>query len=60
MAIYKQLTFYTCELCIYKGKPLVRLLPVQTEFCQIKFQPPQANGHFVATIFRRKLVNSLK
>ena len=35
---------------------------VQTVFCQIAFQPPpsQANGRFVAGIFRRKLANSSK
>ena len=44
------------------GKPHTRMMHVQTEFCQIAFQPPppQANGRFVAGIFRRKLANSLK
>ena len=44
------------------GKPHVRILRVQPEFCRIAFQPPppQANGRFVAGIFRRKLANSLK
>ena len=45
-----------------KGKPHLRKIHVQTEFCQIAIQPPpsQANGRFVAGIFRRKLANSLK
>ena len=50
--------------CRHLGKPLSRILHVQTEFCRIAFQPPppppQANGRFVAGIFRRKLANSLK
>ena len=32
------------------GKPPVRKIPVQAEFCQIN-APPQANGRFVGTIF---------
>ena len=34
------------------GKPLTRILHVQSAFCQIAFQPPapQANGRFVAGI----------
>ena len=44
------------------GKPQTWILHVQTAFCQIAFQPPapQANGRFVAGIFRRKWANSLK
>ena len=44
------------------GKPLVRILHVQTAFCQIAFRPtpPPANGRFVAGIFRRKSAKSLK
>ena len=42
------------------GKPHIMILHVQTAFCQIAFQPPapQANGRFVAGLFRRKLANS--
>ena len=64
--------FVLCVLCLLPefthyfndllGKPHTRMMHVQTEFCQIAFQPPppQANGRFVAGIFRRKLANSLK
>ena len=44
------------------GNPHTKILHVQTAFCQIAFQPPapQANGRFVAGIFRPKLPNSFK
>ena len=68
-ALLRSLSFFFFMIIVvilfdveFLGKPYVRIMHVQTAFCQIAFQPPapQANGGFVACIFRRKLANSLK
>ena len=53
------------EVAIVKGalgKPHIRILHVQTAFCQIAFQPtpPRVNGRFVAGILKPKISKFFK